>query len=324
MQGRRGRKDANAPSSTLQKLATRLFADQATRVAFVDALLEPAAYNPAVIWLKDRPAEVPFPVDPPCDWHPDFVDRVAANHRPGQHTLHQQGYYYCLDFSSVFTASSLWATHREQPLVIDLCASPGGKSVFAWRLLRPEFLLANEVIKKRTAALISNFKRCGIHPADVIAMDSSRLAAACPQSAGLVIVDAPCSGQSLIARGKKSPGCFHPATINMNGNRQRRILANAVRLVAPGGYLAYMTCTYSLKENENNVRWLLDRNPQFQAVTVTKLRTFQSHLTDIPCYRLWPQDGIGAGGFAAIIQNREEGVGGALDLSTLPVVWRSQ
>lgn len=324
MGGQRRKGGVNGPSNTLKKLATRLFADQATQDAFIDALLKPAVYSPALVWLKNRPAEMPFSVDPPFDWQPDFVDRVAANQRPGQHPLHQQGYYYCLDYSSVFAASCLCATEREQQLVIDVCASPGGKSVFAWRLLRPEFLLANEVIKKRTAALISNLKRCEIHPTAVVTMDSSRLAAACPESASLVVVDAPCSGQSLIARGKKSPGCFHPATINMNANRQRRILANAVGLVASGGYLAYITCTYSLKENENNVRWLLKKHPQFQPITVPELHVFQSHLADIPCYRLWPQDGIGAGGFAAIVQNHEEGTDRPIELSSLPVVWRSR
>lgn len=324
MGGRQRKTDPRAPSNTLQKLANRLFADQATREAFLDSLSRPAVYSPSLVWLGNRPAELPFPIGPPCDWQPDFVDRVAPDQRPGRHSLHEQGRYYCLDFSSVFTASILCAVTHEEPRVIDVCASPGGKSVFAWRLLRPDFLLANEVIKKRTAALISNFKRCWIRPAAVVTMDSSRLAAACPQSADLVIVDAPCSGQSLIARGKKSPGCFHPATINMNANRQRRILANAARLVAPGGYLAYITCTYSLKENENNVRWLLEKNHAFEPICVTELRAFQSHLADIPCYRLWPQDGVGAGGFAAIVRNRQEGGGRAIDLSTLPVVWRSQ
>jgi len=322
--GRGKKQNVAAPSNTLKKLATRLFTDQASHDAFIEALVKPADYSPALVWLKDRPERVPFDVEPATEWQPEFVDRVSINQRPGQHPLHQQGDYYCLDFSSVFTACCLYGVNQEPNAVIDLCASPGGKSIFAWRLLRPEYLLANEVIKKRTAALISNLGRCEIGPAAVVAMDSSRLAAACPQSANLVIVDAPCSGQSLIARGKKSPGCFHPATINMNANRQRRILANAVRLVAPGCYLAYITCTYSLKENESNVRWLLEKNSQFQPVSVTRLSTFQSHLTDIPCYRLWPQHGIGAGGFAAIVQNCEEGVRGAIDLSTLPVVWHSQ
>jgi 16S rRNA C967 or C1407 C5-methylase (RsmB/RsmF family) len=285
--------------------------------------MTPAAYAPALIWLKDRPVEMSFRVEPPCDWQPSFVDRVSIDERPGLHPLHDEGFYYCLDFSSVFAASCLAAAEKHQNLVVDLCASPGGKSVFAWRMFRPELLLSNEVIRKRTAALISNLARCQIHPAAVVTMDSSRLAAACPQSASLVVVDAPCSGQSLVARGKRAPGGFHPATINMNANRQRRILANAARLVAPGGCLAYITCTYSVKENENNVSWLLKKEPRFQPLGVAALERFQSHLSDIPCYRLWPQHGIGAGAFAAILRNNEDGLTRTWRLSSLRVVWRS-
>jgi len=313
----------DGPSNTLNKLAGRLFTDRASREAFVEALMTPAAYAPALVWLRDRPAELPFRVEPAFDWQPNFVDRVAVDQRPGQHPLHDEGFYYCLDVSSVFAATCLVAAGKDQDLAIDLCASPGGKSVFAWRVFRPELLLSNEVIKKRTAALISNLVRCQIHPAAVVTMDSSRLAATCPQSASLVIVDAPCSGQSLVARGKKAPGCFHPATINMNANRQRRILANAARLVAPGGCLAYITCTYSLKENENNVLWLLKKEPRFQPLEVTELEPFQSHLCDIPCYRLWPQHDVGAGAFAAILRNSEDGPTRPCRLSSLRVVWRS-
>jgi 16S rRNA C967 or C1407 C5-methylase (RsmB/RsmF family) len=316
-------RSSNLPN-TARKLAGGLFADAAPREAFLHALATPQDYSPALVWLRERPECLPFEIEPPYPWQPSFVDRVAPDQRPGQDPLHETGHYYCLDFSSVFTACIMQSVPAEPPLTIDVCASPGGKSVFAWRLLRPQLLVANEVIGKRTAALISNLRRCRIHPAVVASMDSSRLADAWPGAAQLVIVDAPCSGQSLIARGKKSPGCFHPATINMNANRQRRILAHAAKLVAPGGHLAYITCTYSYKENENNVLWLRRTRPEFQAVEVPALSPFQSHLAEFACYRLWPQDGIGAGGFAAILQNREDGFGRGIRQDALRVVWSSE
>jgi 16S rRNA C967 or C1407 C5-methylase (RsmB/RsmF family) len=310
--------------NTARKLADGLFAEAASREAFLHALAEPRDYSPALVWLRERPESLPFRIDPPYDWQPLFVDRVSPDQRPGQHPLHETGPYYCLDLSSVFAAGVLRAAPAEQPLITDVCASPGGKSIFAWRMFGPGMLVANEVIGKRSAALISNLRRCGIHPAVVTSMDSSRLAEACPGTASLVIVDAPCSGQSLVARGKKSPGCFHPATINMNANRQRRILAQAAKLVAPAGHLVYITCTYSLKENENNILWLMRIRPELRPVEVSALAQFQSHLADVPCYRLWPQDGIGAGGFAAMLQNGEGGVGQRLRLDALRVVWTSE
>jgi 16S rRNA C967 or C1407 C5-methylase (RsmB/RsmF family) len=182
-------------------------------------------------------------------------------------------------------------------------------------------LIANEVIGKRTPQLIANLSRCRIHPAAVSSADTSVLARVCRNAAGAVIVDAPCSGQSLIAKGHENPGCFHPATINLNANRQRRILANAAATVAPGGCLASITCTYSEKENEGNLRWFLHRFPEFAAVSVPVLEPHRSTLSEDPCYRLWPHHSPGAGAFAALLKRTADGVhGGFGDLRTL---WRS-
>lgn len=127
------------------------------------------------------------------------------------------------------------------------------------------------------------------------------------KTANLVIVDAPCTGQSLLAKEDKAPGCFHHVTINSNANRQKRILANSAKIVAPQGYLAYMTCTYSTAENEQVSEWLLSKFPEFQPVTVPRLAKYRSHLTEIPCYRMWPQDKLGAGDFTVLFQNTSEG-----------------
>ena len=308
-------------SNTAQRLARGLFDDPVARDAFLQALATPQPYSPALVWLHERPEPLPFAVADPLGWQPEFVDRVSFDQRPGQHPWHEDGWYYCLDMSSVFASCVLYAAPPAPEMVLDLCAAPGGKSVFAWRLLQPQQLVCNEVIRKRLGALVSNLQRCRIGPAVVLSADTTRWAAEFPRSVDVVIVDAPCSGQSRIARGKKSPGCFHPATINMNANRQRRILANAARMVAPGGLLAYLTCTYSAKENEDNVRWLLAKQPQFQPQAVAELAGFQSHLADFPCYRLWPQQGIGAGGFAALLRNTEEHPRRAPAWDRLEVLW---
>lgn len=45
--------------------------------------------------------------------------------------------------------------------------------------------------------------------------------------------------------------------------RQREILSNVRTCVAPNGFLLYSTCTYSVEENEENVSWFLENNPDF-------------------------------------------------------------
>ncbi|CAA9409178.1 FIG00871397: hypothetical protein [uncultured Microcoleus sp.] len=295
------------PSNLLLKLSRSLFADTAEQEKFIQAVINPQAFNPAILWLQPRPTENPFTVEIPVSWQPEFVDRLALESKPGKHSLHQAGHYYCLDFSSIFAASTLLTIPQPIKLILDMCAAPGGKSVFSWKTLNPELLLCNEVIGKRMGMLISNLRRCQIQPSAAANVDSKILAEKIPQTANLVIVDAPCTGQSLLAKGDKAPGCFHHVTINSNANRQKRILANSAKIVAPQGYLAYMTCTYSTAENEQVSEWLLSKFPEFHPVTVPHLEKYRSHLTQIPCYRMWRQDRLGAGAFTVLFQNTSDG-----------------
>ncbi|BAY16165.1 hypothetical protein NIES21_19880 [Anabaenopsis circularis NIES-21] len=309
------------PSNLLLKLSRRLFESAEEQEKFIAALVNPQSFSPSILWCQPKPEISPFAVETPLTWQPQFIDRLALGEKPGQHPLHNQGYFYCLDFSSVFSASILLAITQPIHSVFDMCAAPGGKSIFAWKALQPELLISNEVIGKRLGMLISNLKRCQINPAMVVNRDSSIFAESIPASSNLVIVDAPCTGQSLLAKGEKAPGCFHPTAINKSANRQKRIIANSAQIVAPQDYLAYMTCTYSPEENEQVCEWFLSRFPQFQAVKVSHLQEYQSHLTNIPCYRIFPQSRLGAGAFAVLFQNMTEGENRELDLSALSAVW---
>lgn len=292
-------------SNLLVKLSRQIYSDEKERESFIQSLLDPPPIPPAILWCQDYPDKL-FPCLEPLPWQPSFTDRLQKDCRPGKHELHDQGFYYCLDLSSIFAATVLLAIPSQIKTVFDLCAAPGGKSIFAWRVFQPEILYANEVIGKRSGALIANLKRCRVNNWKVLRSDVEFLAQNYPGAGDLVIVDAPCSGQSLLAKQGKNDGCFHPTMINRNAQRQRRILANATTIVKEGGYLAYMTCTYSPAENEENLIWLLKKFPEFSPVVVSSLSSYQSHLTDIPCYRLMPQSGIGAGAFTVLLQKTSQ------------------
>jgi 16S rRNA C967 or C1407 C5-methylase (RsmB/RsmF family) len=305
------------PSKLLLKVSRSLFEHADEQGSFIEALVNPKPFSTCILWCLEKPDITPFAVEIPTPWQPKFVDRLHIGEKPGKHPLHQQGHFYCLDFSSVFAASILLNINQPVPLLFDMCAAPGGKSIFAWKALKPDLLISNEVIAKRLGMLISNLKRCQIQPTGVVNRDSSIFAQMLLQSSNLVVVDAPCTGQSLLAKGEKAPGCFHPTSINKSANRQKRIIANSTQLVAPQGYLAYMTCTYSPEENEQVCEWLLEKFPQFQAVEVSHLLSYQSHLTTIPCYRMFPQDGLGAGAFTVLFKNMAEGESKKVSLETI-------
>lgn len=291
------------PSNLLLKLSRQLFTDTGEQETFIHSLLTPKKFNPCILWTQEKPETLPFEIEPALSWQPNFIDRLSPTEKPGKHPLHEQGYYYCLDFSSVFAASTLLTIKEPVNIIFDMCAAPGGKSIFAWKSLQPELLLCNEVISKRIGMLISNIKRCQIQPCAVLNRDPEFFAEIIPQIAQIVLVDAPCSGQSLIAKGEKADGCFHPVNINKNANRQKRIIANSANLVAPQGYLAYTTCTYSPEENEKICEWFISKFPHFQPQQISHLTPHQSHLTDLPCYRMWPQMGQGCGAFTALFKN---------------------
>ncbi len=313
----------NTPSNLLLKLSRRLFENPNERENFIEALTHPRRFHPCILWCQQKSEISPFSVEKPFLWQPQFVDRLSLEDKPGQHPLHEKGYFYCLDFSSVFAASTLLSIPSSSKLVFDMCAAPGGKSIFAWKVFQPELLISNEVIGKRLGMLISNLKRCYIKPTVVVSRDSSVFAEMIPLSSHIVIVDAPCTGQSLLAKGEKAPGCFHPTAINKSANRQKRIIANSAKIVASQGYLAYMTCTYSPEENEQVCEWFLERFPQFQAIEVSHLSEYQSHLTTLSCYRMFPQSGLGAGAFTALFKNTEDGERKEVDLDTLSSVWEN-
>jgi 16S rRNA C967 or C1407 C5-methylase (RsmB/RsmF family) len=296
---------SSAPSNLLISLSRRLFDLEEKQRAFVEALTSPQVFPQAILWTQPRPVVEPFALAAALPWQPTGVDRVLPGQRPGQHPLHQAGAYYCLDMASVFAAAVLSAIPTPVDLVLDMCAAPGGKSLLARQQLQPQQLWCNEVIRKRVRILIANLKRCGAMESLVFNLDPKIWAENLSQAASVVIVDAPCSGQSLLAKGDQALGCFHPVTIKKNASRQKRILGQAAQTVAGGGYLAYMTCTFSPEENEQVVAWLLKHFPQFEAVPVPLLADHISPLAEFPCYRLWPQTGLGAGGFTALFRNRD-------------------
>lgn len=299
------------PSNLLRKFARTLFDSESSQNEFIASLQEPRKFPQALIWHKDRPAELPFSCLEHLSWQPAFVDRVEHRESPGRHPLHDQGYFYVLDFSSVFACAPLLEIllleiQEREPTVIDVCSAPGGKAVFASAALKPRTIICNEVIRKRTAPLIANLRRLNISNAQVMSHDPEDLAREYRAQATVVLVDAPCSGQSLLAKGKKADGCFHPLVISRNAKRQRRILANSVSLLADGGYLLYSTCTFSLAENENNISWLLEQFTDLSPVCINALTEFQSPYVMFPAYRLWPASGLGAGSFAVLLKKTQK------------------
>ena len=98
-------------------------------------------------------------------------------------------------------------------VVCDLCAAPGGKASALLEAVSDNdpdsrgFVLANEVIRNRVAPLQLNLARTGSDRYAISSLDPERLAEQLPQAFDLLMVDAPCSGQAMMSRGKQNQFC---------------------------------------------------------------------------------------------------------------------
>ncbi len=305
----------------MSRAAEGLFPEDAgEQERFLRALVAPAARTGAILWTgpRDPSAIETLPRSALPAWVPESIDLVPAGTKVGHSAAYAAGSVYPLDLSSVATASAMLtirASLPEAPRVLDLCAAPGGKSLLASVWLRPDLLLANEIEGKRLGMLRHNLARCQVDRVFTQRMEPGALASLAAESFHLALVDAPCSGQSLLAKGIENPGCFFPGTVKGNARRQSRILAEAAKLICPGGFLLYTTCTFSPRENEGVVERFLKTEPGWSAVVVPHLEPNRTRLSPLPAYRLFPQVDLGVGGFAALLHR-----GGELpaELSPLP------
>ncbi|MEZ4499286.1 MAG: RsmB/NOP family class I SAM-dependent RNA methyltransferase [Thermomicrobiales bacterium] len=126
---------------------------------------------------------------------------LERDQRAGKHPFHAAGLFYLQEPAAMAAAELL----DVQPghWVIDVAASPGGKSTHIASLLQGEGLLvANDPGRGRIKALGENLERWGVRNAILTNADAVDLAHAMGGEFDRVLVDAPCSGEGMF---RKSP-----------------------------------------------------------------------------------------------------------------------
>lgn len=167
------------------------------------------------------------------------------------------GAYYPQEAGSQFLASALKTLELpENPVMLDLCAAPGGKSTLILDFLNENGLLvANEIIPNRARILKENITKWGAKNAVVTNNDPAdfeRLGSVFD----CIVVDAPCSGEGMFRKDLQAREEWSEENVSMCAERQRTILETIWNNLKPGGYLIYSTCTFNSSENEENVNWL--------------------------------------------------------------------
>lgn len=231
-------------------------------------------------------------------WFSDGRFLVDSSIRPATFLNYAVADYYIQDAASMLPLSLL--DLQPHDLVCDLCAAPGGKASAISELLGQQgFLLANEPVRSRLDVLKYALAKTGVPNHAVCSYDPDELACFLPGLFDVVLVDAPCSGQTLVGKKKRDENAFAENQIDHCALRQKRILRAAIRLLKPNGRLVYSTCTFAVEENEAQIEWLLQEYPNaLVPIEPQGLQAWKSGLAP-GCYRVWPHRDHCAGGFAA-------------------------
>jgi 16S rRNA (cytosine967-C5)-methyltransferase len=151
-------------------------------------------------------------------------------------------------------------------VVADLAAAPGGKTRTLLATGRARRVVALERTASRARRLAANLAAAGRREeALVVLADAGR--APLPRSRfASILLDAPCSGTGTLRKNPEIRLRLRPQDLAGFAETQRRLLAAALDLVAPGGTLVYVTCSLEREENEDVVGALLGTRPDFARV----------------------------------------------------------
>ncbi len=161
---------------------------------------------------------------------------------------------------------SLLAGAEPGPLVLDTCASPGGKATaIAMTLGVGERLIACDVRERRMALLQRTIAATGALNVRLVQADVTK---PLPFRADFstVIVDAPCSGLGTLRRDPDIRWRRGADSLAPLATSQLAMLTHAAGMVQPGGRLVYATCSSEPEENEEVVAAFLAAAPGFTAV----------------------------------------------------------
>ncbi|WP_417562535.1 RsmB/NOP family class I SAM-dependent RNA methyltransferase [Microbacterium sp.] len=215
----------------------------------LDALLTADNAAPRVMM-----AALPGLADPPADHTPARYSPfgfLAGSGDPGPLVQSSGGRLRVQDEGSQLAALALTrarpATSGERWL--DLCAGPGGKTAILAAEARAHgaVLEANEPVPAR-ARLVRQAVAGVPGEIPVSEADGRERAASHPGVYDRILVDAPCTGLGALRRRPESRWRKTPADVPALTALQGELLSAAITALAPGGIVAYVTCSPHLAE----------------------------------------------------------------------------
>ena len=138
--------------------------------------------------------------------------------------------------------------------VADICAGAGGKSLILADIMKNKGrILSLDINQKRLKQASLRFKRAGVHNVETRLVDINWSTKGLEKKFDLVLIDAPCSGIGTWSRSPDSRFNFNKKKLVELINIQFELLLKGSTMVAPGGKLAYVTCSILPEEGVDQI-----------------------------------------------------------------------
>jgi 16S rRNA (cytosine967-C5)-methyltransferase len=191
----------------------------------------------------------------------EIPDALQLTERRSLTKFLNEGLCEVQDAASQLVAPFLQVEFKQS--VVDCCAGAGGKSLHIAAITRNRgTILSLDVAGEKLAEL----RRRALRGNAKIKTQKATLEflETLYDSADRVLIDAPCSGSGTIRRQPDIKWRLNQKTFDRTRNLQREILIANAPIVKVGGKLVYATCSIFPSENEAQIEWFLEQNPEFE------------------------------------------------------------
>lgn len=251
---------------------------------------------------------------------PDAYRVREAETLPSLSAEHAAGHFYIQDSASMVPVM-LYDEDRieSKPLILDLAASPGGKTThLCARSMDRGLILANDSSASRISALKNVLRNWGSVRHAVTNFPGESYGSWFPNTFDLILLDAPCSMQSLVSIDSHPMRPITEREEKALAQRQTALLESALRALKPGGQIVYSTCTLSPDEDEAVVDSVLHtfagkirvldagKRLPYPAPGLTKSLTQNFDPSVAGTVRLWPHRYETAGFFASLLEKTDD------------------
>lgn len=229
----------------------------------------------------------------------------------GKSMYHSCGSYYIQEPSAMIVGELI--NVKDDDIVLDMCAAPGGKSTHVGSLLKNGLLVTNDYSFSRALDLVENIERFGIQNVLILNEDGGKIA---DKSKGIfdkVILDAPCSGEGMFRKNENALIDWSIEKVYKQQAIQKELILKAYDALKYKGILIYSTCTFNPLENEEVIQYLLE-NRKAKLLNIPSYPNIDQGLNMEEAIHVFPHKFKGEGHFICLVECNDTNEGNYKEL----------